>query len=101
MWPIVASEEQNSKEELLISFWYKIRIKLMNEKTMISKEKFLWKQKFQKCCKVTQSSFFSNSSRPNSKTPVQISVAARLRSLRSDDPLSKGHPRSMKQGLEL
>ena len=29
------------------------------------------------------------------------SVAARLRSLRSDDPLSKGHPRSSKQGLEL
>ena len=30
-----------------------------------------------------------------------ITVAARLRSLRSDDPLSKGHPRSIKQGLEL
>ena len=28
-------------------------------------------------------------------------VAARLRSLRSDDPLSKGHLRSIKQGLEL
>ena len=29
------------------------------------------------------------------------SVAAHLRSLRSDDPLSKGHPRPIKQGLEL
>ena len=28
------------------------------------------------------------------------SVAARLRSRRSDDPLSKGHPRSIKQELE-
>ena len=28
-------------------------------------------------------------------------VAARLRNLRSDDPLGKGHPRSIKQGLEL
>ena len=28
-------------------------------------------------------------------------VAARLQSLRSDDPLSKGHPWSIKQGLEL
>ena len=27
-------------------------------------------------------------------------VAARLRSLRTDDPLSKGHPRSVKQELE-
>ena len=27
-------------------------------------------------------------------------VAARLRSLRSDDPSSKGHPRSIKQELE-
>ena len=27
-------------------------------------------------------------------------VAARLRSLRSDDPLNKGHPRSIKQELE-
>ena len=30
-----------------------------------------------------------------------LCVAARLRSLRSDDPLSKGHPRPIKQGLEL
>ena len=29
------------------------------------------------------------------------SVAARLRSLRTDDPLRKGHPRSIKQQLEL
>ena len=28
-----------------------------------------------------------------------LSVAAHLRSLWSDDPLSKGHPRSIKQGL--
>ena len=28
-------------------------------------------------------------------------VAARLRSLRSDDPPSKGHPRSIKQEVEL
>ena len=28
-------------------------------------------------------------------------VAARLRSLRLDDPLSKGHPKSIKQGLKL
>ena len=27
-------------------------------------------------------------------------VAAGVRSLRSDDPLKKGHPRSIKQGLE-
>ena len=32
--------------------------------------------------------------------PRKLAVAARLRSLRSDDPLSKGHPRSIKQGLE-
>ena len=31
---------------------------------------------------------------------VSGAVAARLRSLRSDDPLSKGHPRSIKQELE-
>ena len=30
-----------------------------------------------------------------------VTVAAYLWSLRSDDPLSKGHPRSIKQGLEL
>ena len=29
-----------------------------------------------------------------------LPVAARLRSLRSDDPLNKGHPRSIKQELE-
>ena len=29
-----------------------------------------------------------------------VAVAARLRSLRSDDPSSKGHPRSMKQESE-
>ena len=28
-------------------------------------------------------------------------VAAHLRSLRSDDPLSKGHPRPIKQGLKM
>ena len=32
---------------------------------------------------------------------IDLCVAARLRSLRSDDPLSKGHPRSIKQGLQL
>ena len=32
---------------------------------------------------------------------ITNAVAARLQSLRSDDPLSKGHPRSIKQGLEL
>ena len=31
---------------------------------------------------------------------VMASVAARLRSLRTDDPSSKGHPRSIKQELE-
>ena len=31
----------------------------------------------------------------------RVSVTARLRSLRSDDPLNKGHPRSIKQQLEL
>ena len=30
-----------------------------------------------------------------------IPVAARLRNLRSDDTLSKGHPMPIKQGLEL
>ena len=29
-----------------------------------------------------------------------VHVAAHLRSLRSDDPLSKGHPRSIEQELE-
>ena len=32
---------------------------------------------------------------------LRIAVAARLRSLRSDDPLNKGHPRPIKQNLEL
>ena len=32
--------------------------------------------------------------------PIVV-VAAYLRSLRADDPLNKGHPRSVKQKLEL
>ena len=32
--------------------------------------------------------------------PAKLTVAARLRSLRSDDPSSKGHPRSIKQESE-
>ena len=49
MRPIVASEEQNSMDELLISFRYKIRLmKLMNHKTLISKEKFLRETEFSK-----------------------------------------------------
>ena len=32
---------------------------------------------------------------------LNTSVVARLRSLRTDDPLSKGHPRSINQELEL
>ena len=32
---------------------------------------------------------------------TKISVAAHLRSLRSDDPPNKGHPRAIKQGLKL
>ena len=35
------------------------------------------------------------------KACKKLFVAARLRKLRSDDPLSKGNPRSIKQGLEL
>ena len=46
----------------------------------------------------------SNSNHGRNKCPVNMRgavVAAHLRSLRSDDPLSKGHPRPIKQRLKL
>ena len=38
---------------------------------------------------------------PPRKLKRKLSLGAHLRSLRSDDPLNKGHPRSIKHELEL
>ena len=37
----------------------------------------------------------------NSPCASDVIVAARLRSLRTDDPLNKGHPRSIEKEVEL
>ena len=57
------------------------------------------------CQKVKTFSFFFEVKNPFLRTIClifmgKVTVAAHLRSLRPDDPLSKGHPRSIKQQLE-
>ena len=105
---IISNHPELGTENLFVFFWLKKTESCRIFPTHITSKLQNTEQTRPHCC---WAQCFDNSNLPwenESRSYRQfhtwkqkLTVAARLRSLRSDDPLSKRHPRSIKQGLEL